>query len=123
MRHPILIDSRWFPFMIPFGTRPSRSYLDVSETELDLVFRPFFTETVSRHRIAATRRCSWPLLGGIGWRVGSGGTVGLIGSRKNTVEILLAEPQRVRLAFLPIRCRRIVVSLCDPDAFIADLGA
>jgi len=123
MRHSILIDSYWLPLMLPFGTRRSRSYLEVSETALNLVFSPFFRESVPRDRIAAVRPCSWPRLGGIGWRVGRGGTVGLIGSRKNTVEILLREPQRVRVAFLPMSCRRIVVSLQDPDAFIADLGA
>ncbi|HEY5160766.1 MAG TPA: hypothetical protein VII83_06795 [Gaiellaceae bacterium] len=123
MRRPILIDSRWLPFMLPFGTRRSRSYLEVSENTLDLVFAPFFRESVPRDRIAAVRPCSWPHFGGIGWRVGRGGTVGLIGSRKNTVEVLLREPQRVRLAFLPMNCRRIVVSVQDPAAFIADLGA
>jgi len=123
VRHPILIDSHWLPFMLPFGTRRSRSYLEVSETTLNLVFSPFFRESVARDRIATVRPCSWPRFSGIGWRVGLGGTVGLIGSRKNTVEILLREPQRVRVAFLPMSCRRIVVSLQDPDAFIADLGA
>ena len=123
MRHSILIDSYWLPFMLPFGTRRSRSYLEVSETALNLVFSPFFRESVARDRIATVRPCSWPRFSGIGWRVGLGGTVGLIGSRKNTVEILLREPRRVRVAFLPMSCRRIVVSLQDPDAFIADLGA
>ena len=123
MRYPILIDSRWFPFMLPFGTRRSRSYLEGGETTLDFVFSPFFRESIPRDRIAAVRSCSWPRLGGIGWRVGRGGTVGLIGSRKNTVAILLTEPQRVRLAFVPMHCRRIVVSLQDPDAFVADFGA
>jgi len=123
MRHSILVDSHWLPLLLPFGTRRSRSYLEVGETKLDLVFSPFFRESVPRGRIATFRLCSWPRLGGIGWRVGRGGTVGLIGSRKNTVEILLREPQRVRVAFLPMNCRRIVVSLQDPDAFIADLGA
>jgi hypothetical protein len=123
MRHPILIDSHWLFLMRVFGTRQSRSYLEVGETTLDLFFSPFFRESVPRDRIAAVRPCSWPRLGGIGWRVGRGGTVGLIGSRKNTVEILLRAPQRVRVAFLPMSCRRIVVSLQDPDAFITDLDA
>jgi hypothetical protein len=123
VRHSILIDSHWLPFMLPFGTRRSQSYLEVSESALKLVFSPFFKESVPRDRIAAVRPCSWPRFGGIGWRVGRGGTAGLIGSRRNTVEILLRAPQRMRLAFLPLSCRRIVVSLQDPDAFIADLGA
>ena len=122
MRHPILIDRLWSPLVAIAGGRPARSYLEVNEKSLVLVFGRLFSETVPRDRIEAARACSWPRLGGIGWRIWRGGTAGLIGSRRNTIEIVFREPRRVRIALMPFNCRRIVVSLGDPDAFLTDLG-
>lgn len=122
MRHPILIDRLWQPLVSIAGGRPARSYLEVNAESLALVFGRLFSETVPRDRIEAARTCSCPRFGGIGWRIGRGGTTGLIGSRRNTVEIVFREPRRVRIALAPFNCRRIVVSLRDPDAFLADIG-
>lgn len=123
MRHPILIDRLWQPLVSILGGRPACSYLDVNDESLVLAFGRLFRETVPRDRIKAARACSWPRLGGIGWRISFRGTAGLIGSRRNTIEIVFREPRRVRIALVSFNCRRVVVSLQDPDAFLADLGA
>ena len=122
MRHPILIDPVWRPLVAIAGGRAANAYLDVGEESLELVFGRFFNETLPRDQIATAGVCSWPRFGGIGWRVGRHGTAGLIGSHKNTVEIVLREPRRVRVALMPFNCRRIVVSLEDPEVFLVDLG-
>ena len=59
----------------------------------------------------------------VGWRIWTGGTIGLIGSHGGTVELRLAAPRRVRLGLVPWRARRIVVSVADPDALLSDLAA
>jgi hypothetical protein len=49
--------------------------------------------------------------------------VALIGSREGVVEITFAEPVRHRvLRVFPVRWRRLVVSMADPDGFLAELG-
>jgi hypothetical protein len=76
---------------------------------------------VPRADVADAAPARWPWYGGIGWRIGPG-TVGLIGSLANVVRVNLSTPHRTRVVFIPVRTRRIFVSLDDPRAFIADLG-
>jgi hypothetical protein len=32
------------------------------------------------------------------------------------------EPRRVRVAGIPVRCRRLIVSVCDPQSILAELA-
>lgn len=47
------------------------------------------------------------------------GSSGLV---RSLVDVRLVESRRVRVAGIPVRCRRIIVSVCDPQALLADLG-
>jgi hypothetical protein len=70
--------------------------------------------------VASARPIAWTGKGG--WRL-QWSHVALIGSREGVVEITFAEPVRHRvLRVFPARWRRLVVSMADPDAFLADLG-
>ena len=122
MRHQMRIARHWRPLLTPLGGRPSGSWVDVSGDVVRFRFGPLFDETIPRTQIAGAAEASWPLLGGVGWRIGRHGTVGLIGAREGLVEVRLVESRRVRVAGIPVRCRRIIVSVCDPQALLADLG-
>jgi hypothetical protein len=60
-----------------------------------------------------------PLIAGVGWKVGLGGQVALLGSQKGVVHVTLREPRKRSVLLIPFTIRHILVSLEDPDAFIA----
>lgn len=111
------------PLLTALGGTGEASYVDVGPTTVRFRFGLLFDEEVPRVALARVRRGRWPWYGGIGWRLGAGGAVGLIGSLDGVVEIELREPRRVRLLGIPWRCRRIFVSLEDPAGFLRELGA
>ncbi len=119
MRHPMKLGV-WRPLLALFGGTPSRSYVDV---EPDIITFRFggFEARVPRADISGATRTHWPILGGIGWRVGPG-AVALIGARQNVVEVKLRHPHRMSVLLLPINARRVFISLEEPEAFLAELG-
>ncbi|MBJ6764875.1 hypothetical protein JGU66_29270 [Myxococcaceae bacterium JPH2] len=120
MRHAIKRGA-WSPLLVLFGGTSERSFVDVTPDVVTFRFG-FFEARIPRTDILGAARAEWPMLGGIGWRVGVG-TVGLIGARQNVVAVDLREPHRVSVLGLPVRARRIFVSLEEPEPFIADLQA
>jgi hypothetical protein len=122
MRHQMRISRTWRPVLALMGGRQSASWVDVGDDAVRFRFGPLFDETIPRAEIASTGEGSWPRFGGYGWKIARHGTVGLIGSREGLVELRLSEPRRMRVAGIRVRCRRILVSVCDAPALIADLG-
>jgi hypothetical protein len=117
------VGALWLPFLALFGATPAGSFVEVTPASVRFRFGPLFDETIPRRMVGGVAPAKWSLLGGIGWRLGRGKTIGLIGSLKNNVEVTLREPLRVRFLFFPKRCQRIVVSLREPEAFLEQLGS
>ncbi|PTL76120.1 hypothetical protein [Vitiosangium sp. GDMCC 1.1324] len=111
----------WSPLLTLFGGTPSRSYVEVAPDSVTFRFGAFVAR-IPLADVSGASRAHWPLLGGIGWRIGPG-AVGLIGSLQNVVEVTLRQPHRVRVMGIPVKARRVFVSLEDPEAFLADLAA
>lgn len=121
MRHPMRLDSVWRPVLWLFGGSPGQSYVEVTGDAVRFRYGWGFDQQLPLAEIASTGRTTWSMLGGIGWRIGSGGTIGLIGTTNGVVEVRLKSPHRMRVVGIPLRCRRICVSLAEPDRFIAEL--
>lgn len=119
MRYPIRRGS-WAPLLTMLGGTSGDSYVEIRDEDVRFRFGPGFDLTVSRADIVDAYRTTWPLLGGIGWRIG-GKRVGLIGSYADVVEIELHAMRRARVYGLPYSFRRLAVSLEDPDGFIGEL--
>ena len=120
MRYPMRLSTLGKPLLALFGGTSSRSYVDVIAGSIRFRFG-MFDESFSIDDIAAVERTEVPLIAGLGWKIGIHRTFGLIGSQKGIVQVTLREPRRVWVTFIPFKARHIVVSLEDPDAFIADL--
>jgi hypothetical protein len=105
----------------PFGSsaEPDPRYVvDVTPAELNVTCGRFRLST-PRSNVASARRIAWTGKGG--WRL-QWTHVALIGSREGVVEVTFEEPVPHRvLRIFPVRWRRLVVSMADPDAFLADL--
>ena len=120
MRFPILISPLWRPLLLPFGATAERSFAEVEDGNLHVRFGFLFQHRFPLDQVEGASLAHWPLWAGIGWRMNFRGTVGLIGTYVNTVEVRFKEPQRVRL-LVPVRCRRLYLSVDDPRGFIAAL--
>ena len=121
MRFPILMSPLWRPLLLPFGGTSQRSYVELEDGTLRVRFGWLFDHRFPLSQVEAASPSHWPLLGGIGWRTNFRGTVGLIGTYVNVVEIRFKERQRVRM-LLPTSCERLYLSLAEPHDFIAALG-
>ncbi|MCH8346145.1 MAG: hypothetical protein IIC87_04330 [Chloroflexi bacterium] len=121
MRFPILMSPLWRPLLLPFGGTTQRSYVELEDGVLHVRFGWLFDHRFPLDQVEAASPSHWPLLGGIGWRTNFRGTVGLIGTYVNVVEIRFKERQRLRM-LLPTSCERIYISLQEPHDFIAALG-
>jgi hypothetical protein len=123
-RFHMRLDAIWRPLLALFGGTQGASYVDVGKNDVRFGFGVLFRETVARGDIASVAGTTWPLYGGIGWRLTLNRRVGLIGSRTGVVEVRLREPRQVRFGLLrlPWRFEAICVSLDDPAGFIAVLS-
>ncbi len=117
MRFPILMSPLWRLLLLPFGGTPERSYVELEDGTLHVRFGWLFDHRFPLSQVEAASPSHWPLLGGIGWRTNFRGTVGLIGTYVNVVEIRFKERQRLRM-LLPTSCERLYLSLQEPRDFI-----
>ena len=108
------------PLLIPFGVTRERAFVQVGERELRVCFGPLFDYRFPLEAVETVGPTPWPLWAGIGPRVDFRGTVAFVGAYENTVELRFKERQRVRM-LVPMPCDRLIVSMEDPEAFIAAL--
>jgi hypothetical protein len=107
------------PLLLPFGGTAGRSYVEVEPEGLHLRFGWLFDKRFAFSEIERIERGSWPWWGGLGWRSNLVGRVGLVASYDGIVDIKLKRKRRIWLAFLPLPCDRLSVSLEDPERFLA----
>lgn len=122
MRFPILISPLWRLLLVPFGGIPGRSFAELENGQLHVRFGWLFDQRFPLAQVEAASPSYWPVWGGIGWRTNFRGTVGLIGTYVNIVEVRFRQAQCVRM-LLPITCRRLYISLEEPRNFVAALQA
>ena len=120
MRYAILRTPTVKPLLALFGGPEDRAYVQIDGPKVRAHFGAF-DETFDVDVIARAGRTTWPLLGGLGWRLWFGGTVGLTGSYRNVVELVLREPRTVGVFPVRVTCKRLCVSLEDPDGFLREL--
>lgn len=118
-RYPVLISPLWRLMLRPFGATPERCFVEVGDEELRVSFGRAFYGTFPLDNVEGASLTDWPVWAGIGPRYFRG-TIGLIGAYVNTVEVRFKEPQRMRM-LLPVRCKRLLLSMEDPRAFVAAL--
>jgi hypothetical protein len=120
MRFPILISPLWRPLLLPFGGTPRWAFAELEDGQLHVRFGWLFDHRFALTDVEAASPSHWPVWAGIGWRTSFRGTVGLIGTYVNIVEVRFKEPQRVRM-LVPMTCRRLYLSLDEPRSFVAAL--
>jgi hypothetical protein len=125
MRFPIRVDPWWYPLLALFGVTSGRSNVAVEDDIVEVRFG-LYKHRLRRDNIVAAQRVrrSWlyRLAAGIGWHSDFVSSLVVNGSLGGLVELQLATPERGRLLGIPIRFRRLWISLEEPDAFLRALG-
>lgn len=121
MRYPMRLSTLGKPLLALFGGVQSASYVDLIAGSIRFKFG-MFDESFSLGDITGAEATNVPIIAGLGWKLGFGGSVGLLGSQKGVVKVSLREPKKVSMLLIPFKAREIYVSLQDPDGFIADLS-
>ena len=119
-RFPILVSPFWRALLFPFGVTPERAFAAIDDGELRVSFGRLFDHRFPLEQVEVAAPARWPLWAGIGLRTDFRRTVAFVGAYVNTVEVRFKERQRVRMV-VPLPCERLVLSLEDPEAFIAAL--
>lgn len=117
-RFAVRIDPVWRPLLAPFGAMESGSYAEVRNHGIHIHFGFLFERTFSHEEIASASRWQPAWWNGIGFRSNLRGRISLLGSHQGVVEVRLKRTTR-SWGILP--CKRIVISLQDPDGFLAAL--
>ena len=116
----------WRWLLALFGATGERSQVRLHPDALDVQFGPFH-ERIALGELTqvavAHRRLPWWRYS-LGWRTNLVGTVALMGAPENVVRLSLARSRLVRL-FPGVRvpCRELLISLEEPDAFVAAVEA
>ena len=123
-RHQIRIAPSWSLLLRIIRVRRERAFVDVDSDEIKIQFG-YVSATIPYSNISEVEPRKWPILYGIGLRIGKDRTIGYIGSTDGVVGLSLVEPQRLQIGprNLSMECRNIAVSLVDPEAFIEDVRA
>jgi len=120
MRFNILVSPLWRPFLVPFGATADRSYAELDGGDLVVRFG-WFSHRFPLSEIEGASPSHWSILAGIGWRTNFRDTIGLIGTYVNVVEVRFKRPQPARM-LLPVKCKRLYISIEEPRDFIGALG-
>lgn len=113
---PILRDPLWRLPLLIIAATASRSIVTVDDDTIDLQFG-IARVTIPIANVASVAQREWSWILGIGIRIASDKTLGLIGSTRGVVQIALRERTVDGLLFLR-RPRNVAVSLEDPWGFI-----
>lgn len=108
--------------MIPFGVTRRQAYAQVQDGKLHVRFGPMFNERIRVDNIEAVEVTKWPRWAGVGLRTNLRGSVGLVGAYGSAVKLTLKETQPVHLYLFPGRCKRLYMSLEDPEGFMTAIG-
>ena len=108
-------------------------YLFASLSEMFVVVEPdgvrikagfLLDDTISMENIKGAEPSAHSLLEGIGVRISLSGTLAVISSTRNIVQLNLKEPQRIGFVTLRLnQAKRIKLSLEDPQAFLKAVRA
>ena len=118
MRFPIKIARGWGPLFSMFGMSARSSYVDVRDTEVEFNFGTA-NEVVPVDQISEVVDRKWPLLYGLGAKLGPDHGVSYVGSRQGVVQVRFTEPRRMDV-WGPVRmsdAQCVTLSLEDAEGF------
>lgn len=118
---PVRLPLRFTPSMATIGRisgmSPKGSWVELDDDELRFRMGIMARGTVPRSHIRRARPMEWTWWAGFGVRWYWPRHWGLIGSPQGVVELEVEPPTRVRMV-VPVRIRRLALSVDDPEGFL-----
>ena len=121
MRFPMKI-GLFSPLIRVFGGRRDDSYAELKGDELHFKFGAVDLTVPLSDVVDVDGGASWPLIGGIGWRVGPK-TLGLIGSLDGIAKLETRSRYPTGVWYLPVKWNSLYISLEDPRGFATAVNA
>lgn len=124
MRFAFSFSKTWRPLFAVFGFRPASSVVELTADALHFRFGTA-CESVPLDQIASVSRRRWPFYYGLGAKLGPDGGVSWVASGDGVVRVDFVAPRALNV-WGPFRrddARCVIVSLEDPDGFIAAIEA
>jgi len=100
-----------------FGTSAKGSWIEVDDDAVQVRMGVMARGRIPRANIRRAEPMDWAWWAGFGVRWYGPRHWGLIGSTEGVVELAIEPPTRVRMV-LPVRVRRLAVSVDDPDELL-----
>jgi hypothetical protein len=104
-----------------FGVSPKSSWVEVDDDLVRVKMGVLARADIPRSHIKDARPMEWSWWAGLGVRWYGPRRWGLIGSTQGVVELMLDPPTRMRMV-LPVRAKRLAISVEDPDRLLDLLG-
>ena len=120
VQYPIRVDSWQWPLLALFGVRRDRAHVTLDGDGIDVRFG-FWQHRFPRAHLVGARNAGRVLRYGLGWHADFVNSLCINGSFGGMVELTFDPPERIRLLRLPCRCKRLFISLEDPEAFLRAL--
>jgi hypothetical protein len=117
----IRVDSWQWPLLALFGVQRDRSYVALDDEAVYVRFG-FWRHRFPRAHLVGARNAGRVLRYGLGWHADFVGSLCVNGSFGGMLELTFDPPERFRLLGLPGRCKRLYVSLEDPEGFLRALN-
>jgi hypothetical protein len=119
-RFPIRVDKGLRPLFAVLGMAAGLDWVEVGPDDVGVTMGWAFRATIPRTAIVSARRRknAYGGLGVHGWR----GRWLVNGSWKGIVELDLGDGVRSRVLGVPMRLTKLLLSLDDPEAFLAAVG-
>lgn len=116
MRFAIRFDRVWRHTFVWLGLGPKRSFVAIDHGAITVRMGWAFRMTANLRDVTAAIDDRRFLSRGVhGWR----GRYLVNGSGKSLVRLTIDPPARARASLFPVKVRELVVSLDDPDGFLA----
>lgn len=104
-----------------FGMSPTSSFVEVDDHQLTAKMGFLARGTVPRAHIKDAHPMEWSRWAGLGVRWYGPRRWGLIGSTEGVIELVIEPPTRMRM-IVPVRVRRLALSVEEPDRLLEVLG-
>lgn len=122
MRFPIRITHNLLlePVLHTFGVKPEGSFVELTDTELEVSMGRWFHERLPLEAVASMAASDWPWWGGLGVKLGYHG-VAVVGSAEEVVKLTFKRPLEVHVLAV-VEVEQLWVSVEGRDAFLAALS-
>lgn len=119
MRFKFQMEPWMLPILLPFGAVPEKCYAELHGRQLHVKMGVLFQDVLELNSMSHVEPSTWPVILGLGHRVGLQGQMGVLASHKNVVRIHFKEPQFIKfLGAFHFKTHDFYLALEDADGFV-----